>query len=285
MPLCRAACVNIDKTSEKNQSRKETQKNNKRARKSRYKMQNTGTLSAHHKNVTRGCKNYAKNLPSNINFQDIQHQESLIVDESDASTNRLKQPQLQLSLLGHNKFIKYRRKTCASSWLLLVLICVIVKSEFVNGAVNSNSILNSSPNVNSNRNNKDNSTNYTRTLLAEIDDDIALFVDNEIEDFINLTSSSSSTFSTRPRVIYQNEFAVHILGGIEVANEIARKYGFTNMGQVSFYLNICCTLFSVPHSIVELLWFKCLDILFMHLCSITKNILLNFLRKYNEIHL
>lgn len=216
-------------------------------------MQNTGTLSAHHKNVTRGCKNYANNLPSNINFQDIQHQKLLIADESDAITNRLKQPQLHLSLLGYNKFIKYRRKTSASSWLLLVLICVIVKSEFVIGAVNSNLILNSSPNVNSNRNNKDNNyyyndkpTNYSRTLLGEIDDDIALFVDNGIEDFINLTSSSS--FSTRPRVIYQNEFAVHILGGIEVANEIARKYGFTNIGQVSFIKHLLkyflCTAFN-----------------------------------------
>jgi hypothetical protein len=218
-------------------------------------MQNTGTLSAHHKNVTRGCKNYAKNLPSNINFQDIQHRKSLIADGSDASTNRQKQPQLQLSLLGHNKFIKYRRKTSVSSWLLLVLICVIVKSELVIGAVNSNSILNSSPNVNNNRNNKDSNdyyyndkpTNYTRTLLGQIDDDIVLFTNNENEDFINLTSSTS--FSTRPRVIYQNEFAVHILGGIEVANEIARKYGFTNMGQVSLFL-VAFYIFSCLNSIL-----------------------------------
>lgn len=33
--------------------------------------------------------------------------------------------------------------------------------------------------------------------------------------------------------IYQNEFAVHIPNGAEVADRIAHKYGFQNMGQVS----------------------------------------------------
>lgn len=33
--------------------------------------------------------------------------------------------------------------------------------------------------------------------------------------------------------IYQNEFAVHIPSGAEVADRIAHKYGFQNMGQVS----------------------------------------------------
>lgn len=32
--------------------------------------------------------------------------------------------------------------------------------------------------------------------------------------------------------IYQNEFAVHIPTGAEVADRIAHKYGFQNMGQV-----------------------------------------------------
>lgn len=32
--------------------------------------------------------------------------------------------------------------------------------------------------------------------------------------------------------IYQNEFAVHIPSGAEVADRIAHKYGFENMGQV-----------------------------------------------------
>lgn len=211
-------------------------------------MQNTGTLSAHHKNVTRSCKNYAKNLPSNTNFRAIQHRKLQLLSESDESTNSHDE---QLSLFCHNKFIKCRRRKTwiANSWSLLVLICVIVNLELVIGAVNSNSVLNSSSNVNNNnindnrnnRNNKynvhnDNPTNYTRTLLDEIDDDIALFLDNGIEDFVNLTTTTSSP---RPRVIYQNEFAVHIFGGIDVANEIARKHGFTNMGQVSLLILYC----------------------------------------------
>lgn len=181
-------------------------------------MQNTGTLSAHHKHVTHGCKNYAKYRPSNVRVSQ---------NESDDSTSSHDQ-------YGHSRLIKCRRrrKVNENPWLLLVLIFVIINLEYVIGAVNSNSILNTSSNVNKISNKRsikfhDNSKNNTRTLL-DIDDEVAFIVDNEIEEFTNVSL-------LRPQVIYQNEFAVHILGGSEVANEVARRHGFTNMGQVSLH--------------------------------------------------
>lgn len=36
--------------------------------------------------------------------------------------------------------------------------------------------------------------------------------------------------------VYHNQFAVHIPDGAKAADEIASKYGFTNLGQVSTFL-------------------------------------------------
>jgi proprotein convertase subtilisin/kexin type 5 len=36
--------------------------------------------------------------------------------------------------------------------------------------------------------------------------------------------------------VYLNQFAVHIPSGQEAADDIARKHGFTNLGQVSHSL-------------------------------------------------
>lgn len=107
---------------------------------------------------------------------------------------------------------------CSSStWLtvFMVLTCLVVKLELVFGALNHNSNLNS---VNYYHD------NYTTVLEGA--SDILPFLD-DADDLPNVTASS------RPQVIYQNEFAVHIFGGNEKANEVAAKHGFTNMGQVS----------------------------------------------------
>lgn len=95
------------------------------------------------------------------------------------------------------------------STLSLVLICLVVKLEIVNGALNYNSV------------------NYLgNASYAALDDsDIVPFLFDDVNRFEDRPSS-------RPSVIYQNEFAVFIPGGIERANRIAEKHGFTNMGQV-----------------------------------------------------
>ncbi|KAG5680511.1 hypothetical protein PVAND_010018 [Polypedilum vanderplanki] len=174
-------------------------------------MQNTGTLSAH-QNVTEK-ENYAKrvfdSIPTYISTRWQQQKEELLNSESDTSTT-----------LRNNRC---RRKTFAvysTCILLLVLSCL----------VNVIGALDSSSSSLSNVNYYDNSTNYTRTLLDEIDDIplLSTYLD-DINDIENLTLIAGA----RRQPIYQNEFAVHILGGIEKANEVAKKYGFTNMGQVS----------------------------------------------------
>lgn len=60
---------------------------------------------------------------------------------------------------------------------------------------------------------------------------------------INITSKDkyeSEYYSSRSNVrrtpIYQNEFAVFIPSGIDLADSIATKHGFTNMGQVSTFM-------------------------------------------------
>lgn len=96
------------------------------------------------------------------------------------------------------------------STLSLVLICLVVKLEIVNGAINYNSV-----------------NNYENASYAALDDDSDI-VPFLLDDANRLDERPSS----RPSVIYQNEFAVFMPGGIERANRIAEKHGFTNMGQV-----------------------------------------------------
>lgn len=43
--------------------------------------------------------------------------------------------------------------------------------------------------------------------------------------------------------IYTNHWAVRIAGGPEVAERIAEKYGYRNMGQVGFLLCVCFCVF------------------------------------------
>ncbi|XP_039291184.1 proprotein convertase subtilisin/kexin type 5-like [Nilaparvata lugens] len=44
-------------------------------------------------------------------------------------------------------------------------------------------------------------------------------------------ANSEVTFKRKP-VIYMNQFAVHIPAGEQVANSIAAKHGFRNIGQI-----------------------------------------------------
>lgn len=59
--------------------------------------------------------------------------------------------------------------------------------------------------------------------------------DDYLFDFHHdLLDSFRGTHSLPRQPMYTNEFAVHIPAGPEMADIIANKYGFTNMGQVSF---------------------------------------------------
>lgn len=46
------------------------------------------------------------------------------------------------------------------------------------------------------------------------------------------SGDSSLTLSRMEEIRYSNDWAVEIHGGSEMADHIARKFGFTNLGQV-----------------------------------------------------
>jgi hypothetical protein len=143
-----------------------------------------------------------------------------IASESDISS--VLQLQLRNKKLNRNRNYAYVRRKVrwnsnTSAMLLLMLMCLVVKMELVIGAlsINYNSV-----------NYYDNSTTFSD------DSDLVPFL-NDDENQQILTNRSPSSISSRPPVIYHNEFALYIPSGLLRANEIAEKYGFVNMGQVS----------------------------------------------------
>lgn len=82
-------------------------------------------------------------------------------------------------------------------------------------------------------------------IIVDIDDDDG-YVRSDIGegggvgdgDAIDADIYASRNLHSRTRLrhspIFQNEFAVYVPNGEEMADSIAGKYGFSNMGQVSF---------------------------------------------------
>lgn len=182
-------------------------------------MQYSSSSTTHNQNVnskyakqTSIGRSGADRAPSTINHKTSHRKRELLSSESDISSTQI-QLRNKLNRNRNNVHSGYvRRKvgwSSAMSTLSLVLICLVVKLEIVNGALNYNSV------------------NYLgNASYAALDDsDIVPFLFDDVNRFEDRPSS-------RPSVIYQNEFAVFIPGGIERANRIAEKHGFTNMGQV-----------------------------------------------------
>lgn len=188
-------------------------------------MQYTGSLKAHNQNVKR---KYAKQITSTssssnggdatstINHRTSSHRKcELLSSESDISSI-----QIQLrNKLNRNRNVHsgYVKRKVGWSCALLVLICLVVKLELVTGALALNY----------------NSVNYYENssyAVLEDDSDIVPFL---IDDASLTSNRLDERPSSRPSVIYQNEFAVFIPDGFAKADEIAAKHGFSNMGQVS----------------------------------------------------
>lgn len=200
----------------------------------------SSAVAHHHQNVTRSNNKYADNYESCsdddeiVNFMtthltEQQHRKcelnsSSSNSESDTSTNVHLRNKSKRNRNNSRRCIVNRRRRkvqCSGTcWVFLVLTCLVIKLELVLGALNHNSNLNSV-------NYYSQHDNYTKALKDGSDNLPFLDDDDFLGNGINETSSSP-----RPQVIYQNEFAVHILGGIEKANEVAAKHGFTNLGQV-----------------------------------------------------
>lgn len=182
-------------------------------------MQYTGSSKAHNQNVNR---KYAKQIidaaPSTIIHQTSHRKCESLSSESDISSVQI---QLRNKLNRNNVYSGYvKRKVgrgCALGTVLLVLISLVVKSEVVIGALALNY----------------NSVNYfeNASYAALQDGDDSDIVPFSVDDDAQLIFHKPSLLS-RPAVYYQNEFAVFIPDGVERANIIAAKHGFTNMGQV-----------------------------------------------------
>lgn len=178
------------------------------------------STTTHNQNVNRKYakqtsirRSGAKLTPSTINHETSYRKCELLSSESDISSTQI-QLRNKLNRNRNNVHSGYVRRKVGwmMSTLSLVLICLVVKLEIVNGALNYNSV-----NIYEN-------ASYSTSLRE--DSDIVPFL---IDDVNRLDDRPPSS---RPSVIYQNEFAVFIPGGIEQANRIAEKHGFTNMGQI-----------------------------------------------------
>jgi hypothetical protein len=181
-------------------------------------MQYTGSsTSAHHQNVN--CC-----ATSTINHQTSHRKRELLSSESDISSvpiqlrNKLKRNRNDV----HSAYV--RRKVAGVSTLLLLLTCLVVKLELVIGALplNYNSVI-----------------YYDNSTLDDSDNVPWLTLTNHVDD-------DDRPRTSRPAVIYQNEFAVFIPGGVAVADIVAAKHGFTNMGQVSGEFFLLLILDALP---------------------------------------
>lgn len=61
---------------------------------------------------------------------------------------------------------------------------------------------------------------------------VGLVVSSSEEDDVETSASYSSSFT--------DQWAVHISGGDDVADAIAAKHGFTNLGKVTIFLRFIC---------------------------------------------
>lgn len=114
-----------------------------------------------------------------------------------------------------------------------------------------------------------NTSSSTSSNAAAIDNDIDnLFVIDDVDElnesvFKNVTDNnhpydkdlySSSSRRLKRTPIYQNEFAVYVPTGSAMADEIAYKHGFTNMGSVSS--NSCFSSFMLKYRFYNLITFS-----------------------------
>lgn len=142
----------------------------------------------------------------------------------------------------------------SSSFIVAIVIFIVtIHGTTVNGASTRDSYSNSVYNNNTSINNviTANVTSFGDVesprsfILADNLDSETVNVPNDI----NATSNDNNdqyeykhVYNSRSRLrktpIYQNEFAVYIPNGIDVADSIAAKHSFTNMGQVSTFYDI-----------------------------------------------
>ena len=111
-----------------------------------------------------------------------------------------------------------------------ILIFITIFAHQVASTTFNNVTSNNNNNIINNVNRfSNNSSVFNKTIASD---------NYYVDDII----SSSANNRVRRSPMYQNEFAVYIPSGSAVADNVASKYGFSNMGQVSlfsiFHLNL-----------------------------------------------
>lgn len=148
--------------------------------------------------------------------------------------------------LPHQKFAHQHQRTLTPHSMSAVILFFIVllshdQTTTVNGARSRDSF----NSIYQNRSSVNNITNEDLNTSAAIDTNFVNLIDEElpiidIEYFNNVTDDAEveKLLGGRRKLkrlpIYQNEFAVYIPNGADMADYVAEKHGFSNMGQVSF---------------------------------------------------
>lgn len=104
---------------------------------------------------------------------------------------------------------------------IITIFIVSMHCQIANGAyINSTS-------TNSNSNSDSFNSVYSNNVNT------STAVDLLNDDYDSARSFIQNLNKLRRQPIYQNEFAVYIPKGLDIADSVAAKFGFTNMGQVS----------------------------------------------------
>lgn len=185
---------------------------------------------------------------SNSLFDEGQHVPTASSHHLHHNHNRIRWKKSQrqsAQMANHNRFAHQHQRTLSPHSLNAVFLFFIVllshdQTTTVYGARSrdsSNSIYQSN-NLSVNNVIKTDSNASaaidTITVVNQIDNELPIdyFVNVTNDDeFEQLLRRSSNKLKRDP--VYQNEFAVYVPGGADVADSIASKHGFTNMGQVS----------------------------------------------------
>lgn len=88
----------------------------------------------------------------------------------------------------------------------------------------------------------DNSSSSVFNIIASGEEVYDVEDDDGAEYYRNSPPAANTNGRLKRTPIYHNEFAVYIPGGGEMADTLAHKYGYVNMGQVRYFLHYLINL-------------------------------------------
>lgn len=119
--------------------------------------------------------------------------------------------------------------TTRTTLAIMAIFIASIHCQIGNATHDSPSYYYNNPNTN---NNNTHSDSFSSVYSNSSNNTIILAVDENIDGGSNHFLTNLNKLRRQP--IYQNEFALYIPKGDDVADQVATKFGFTNMGQVRF---------------------------------------------------